>query len=571
MRKPLLALSLVVSTGLGAVPVANALAATPTHGTTTHSSVSTNQSTTRATGSNSIGTGATSPSYTTQNATAVVPSNSVSGASIVSTALKYLGYPYTATGNSPSTGFSCIGFVSFVYRSNGIPLPGDLQDALNYAPQVPFADLEPGDILYFQNTVWPGLSHAAIYIGGGRFVHAEYYGYGVRISSFNNDPRDYNYWIGKYLGANRPWGGAAIGTVIAPPTSSSTVAGQSVAPSTAVSKSLSNGPTALVAVPSLNVRASATKSSAVQTILQQGASVTILSHKNGWYKVQLPDGSIGWVISAGLGLGASSSSGASTSVQVGAVAPTVGNPVAPTRQGVTTPVRRNTVTSKVSGLRVHSGPSLGAPVVNAIQRGQHMVVVGKSSGWVKVRLSDGSVGWVSAAYVPAKARAASSTTVRKVTKVNTTVGGQTTAVATHLRTGPSLNRAIAATLVPGTTYSVIGSSSGWLHVQLANGRTGWISETVTARTSTSTTPTYKQVAYSHSKRTQSTVKSTVAKRPANMVTAGVRVHASPSAKGAVVTVAPAGTHVTVLGHSGGWTLVRLPSGQVGYVSGQYVS
>jgi cell wall-associated NlpC family hydrolase len=171
MRKPLVALSLAVGASLGAPTVAQVLAAQ-----------------TASTHLNS------SPTNSSKNSSTVTPAvrsnNTVSGAAIVQRGLRYIGYPYTAVGNSPSTGFSCIGFASFVYRSMGIPLPGDLQDALNYAPQVPFSQLQPGDLLYFQNTIWNGLSHVAIYIGGGRFVHAEWYGKGVRISSFNNDPSD---------------------------------------------------------------------------------------------------------------------------------------------------------------------------------------------------------------------------------------------------------------------------------------------------------------------------------------------------------------------------------------------
>src|SRR5438270_2323291 len=153
MRKPLLALGLVVTTGFGAFPVANAMAASSPSSTlsgsppqlpASSSSASSNPHSTRA----------------------------VSGADIVRTAMRYLGYPYTATGNSPQTGFSCIGFVSYVYRQNGISLPGDLGNALAFAPQVSFSNLEPGDIMFFQNTIWNGLSHAAIYIGGGKFVHA---------------------------------------------------------------------------------------------------------------------------------------------------------------------------------------------------------------------------------------------------------------------------------------------------------------------------------------------------------------------------------------------------------------
>jgi cell wall-associated NlpC family hydrolase/uncharacterized protein YgiM (DUF1202 family) len=558
MRKPLLAVSLVLSTGMGAVPVADALAATPSHGTTSSSySSNTGNGTSRASSS--------TPTYTTQTSATAKSSNSVSGAAIVATALKYLGYPYTATGNSPSTGFSCIGFVSYVYRSNGIPLPGDLQDALNYAPQVSFSDLQAGDILYFQNTVWAGLSHAAIYLGGGKFVHAEYYGYGVRISSFNNDSKDGNYWIGKYLGANRPWGGAAVGAVPIAPTTPTVGAGVNISPTTAVTKTLVSGPTALVSVPSLNVRTTGSKSSAVQAVIQQGTSVTILGHKNGWYQVQLSNGTVGWVVAAGLGLGSTTAGSvpATTTVQ-----PTIGNPVAPQRPGVTTSNKHaSTVTSKVSGLRVHSGPSTTAPVVNAVQKGQHMTVIAKSTGWVKVRLSDGSVGWVSAAYAPVKSSSAKAKLPNSSTTTKPMIGGSTATVATNVRIGPGLKHAVATTLAPGQSYRVIGSVRGWLHVQLANGATGWISITVvgSAANTSSSGPTYKQVSY-----TKKTKKTAVTNSRGAVVTAGVRVHAAPGLKARVVATTAAGTHVQVLGRSGSWTRVRLPSGQTGYVLGTYV-
>jgi len=130
-----------------------------------------------------------------------------SGAAIVQSALKYVGYRYSPNGTKPKTGFSPIGFVSYVYRQNGIRLPRDLQKSLDYAPQVPMAELRAGDLVFFKNTIWAGLSHVGIYVGDGTFVHAEYYGYGVTVTAFTNDARDGSYWSTHYLAANRPVSG----------------------------------------------------------------------------------------------------------------------------------------------------------------------------------------------------------------------------------------------------------------------------------------------------------------------------------------------------------------------------
>src|SRR5579875_766503 len=132
MRKPLIAFSLAVVASIGAGSTASlaAPASVPTTHSVSHISPLSSPSTTPTSVPNA------SPAQSQSSLPAV------SGAQIVATAMKYLGYPYTATGNSPSTGFSCIGFASYVYQTNGIPLPGYLQGAYDYAPKVSYSQLE---------------------------------------------------------------------------------------------------------------------------------------------------------------------------------------------------------------------------------------------------------------------------------------------------------------------------------------------------------------------------------------------------------------------------------------------
>jgi cell wall-associated NlpC family hydrolase len=123
---------------------------------------------------------------------------------LVRTALTFMGAPFTRTGTSPEKGFSDLGFVIYVYATQGVFLPSEYKSILASAPRVKRADLQPGDLVFFKNTVWPGLSHVGIYIGEGKFVHAEWFGYGVTVTSLKNDPRDGNYWAQHYKTANRP-------------------------------------------------------------------------------------------------------------------------------------------------------------------------------------------------------------------------------------------------------------------------------------------------------------------------------------------------------------------------------
>ena len=119
--------------------------------------------------------------------------------------MQYVGYPYIRNGRIPDIGFDDVGFAVFVYQSQGVRFPRTYKMALASTPHVAMADLQPGDALFFKNTVKRGLSHAGIYLGDGKFIHAEWYYYGVTVSSLVNDPKDGNYRQTHYEAANRPW------------------------------------------------------------------------------------------------------------------------------------------------------------------------------------------------------------------------------------------------------------------------------------------------------------------------------------------------------------------------------
>ena len=123
---------------------------------------------------------------------------------IVQTARQYLGSPYAYIGNTPA-GFSCIGFVNFVFHQNGVYVPFDIPMAWSSAPHVDESQLMPGDVLFFSNTVFAGLSHVAIYIGNNQMIGADSFSVGVTIDQVNDA-----YWSSHYTGATRPL--ALLGT-----------------------------------------------------------------------------------------------------------------------------------------------------------------------------------------------------------------------------------------------------------------------------------------------------------------------------------------------------------------------
>ncbi|MFB9069231.1 C40 family peptidase [Pseudofulvimonas gallinarii] len=110
--------------------------------------------------------------------------------SITIQAIGLVGTPYRYGGNTPSGGFDCSGLIGYVYREGaGVALPRTVRAlAEGPWPEVARRDLVSGDLVFFAvDGRTP--SHAGIYVGEGRFVHAPSSGGTVRL-----DRLDAGYW-----------------------------------------------------------------------------------------------------------------------------------------------------------------------------------------------------------------------------------------------------------------------------------------------------------------------------------------------------------------------------------------
>ncbi|MEZ4499326.1 MAG: C40 family peptidase [Thermomicrobiales bacterium] len=139
-----------------------------------------------------------SPANQKASMASMLPERST-GDLIASTALGYVGYPYIYGAAGPG-GFDCSGFTQYIVGiTTGIWMSHAVEaQAGSAGTWVDYGNWKPGDLIYFQNTYRAGISHAAIYIGDGLFVHAENESTGVTIDSIYS-----SYYAPRYWGAYR--------------------------------------------------------------------------------------------------------------------------------------------------------------------------------------------------------------------------------------------------------------------------------------------------------------------------------------------------------------------------------
>ena len=125
--------------------------------------------------------------------------------SVLTTAVRFIGYPYVWGGESefPESpfgpqahgGFDCSGFVWRVYKIEEYPNGGTLGDTLQgrttyamsgevpAAKRITLAKLQPADVVFFgakgPKSKPATVDHAGIYLGNGWFIHSSNYGVAV--------------------------------------------------------------------------------------------------------------------------------------------------------------------------------------------------------------------------------------------------------------------------------------------------------------------------------------------------------------------------------------------------------
>ncbi|WP_310734596.1 C40 family peptidase [Azohydromonas caseinilytica] len=113
-------------------------------------------------------------------------------------ALGLVGTPYRYGGNTPESGFDCSGLIAHVYsRAAGLTSPRSTAGLQDWGQNVTMDDLRTGDLVLFGASTQ--ITHAGIFVGQDRFVHAPSSGGQVRLERISTP-----YWSRRLLAVRRP-------------------------------------------------------------------------------------------------------------------------------------------------------------------------------------------------------------------------------------------------------------------------------------------------------------------------------------------------------------------------------
>ena len=229
----------------------------------------------------------------------------------------------------------------------------------------------------------------------------------------------------------------------------------------------------------VNLRRGAGTNYGVIKVIGTGTTVTVTDASNSqWYKVKLSDGTEGYLFSEYLKV---------TSGDI--------NSAKPSATPTPTPAPSNgTVQAKTtSDLNVRKGPGTSYGIIKVIDMNVTVTVTeATNSNWYKVKLSDGTEGYLAAQYLKITSGDINSVKPGNSGDDNTHNGNNSNTPATgeyvrvtvglNLRSEPNTSCKVLTVLSTGTVLNVLDrKTSGWVHVRTTGGAEGYVSaEYVTA-------------------------------------------------------------------------------------------
>ncbi|MDU6115069.1 MAG: SH3 domain-containing protein, partial [Paeniclostridium sordellii] len=144
--------------------------------------------------------------------------------------------------------------------------------------------------------------------------------------------------------------------------------------------------------------------------------------------------------------------------------------------------------------------------------------------------------------------------------------GTVTADALHVRSGPSTNYSKITKVYQGQTVSIIESSNGWHKIKTPSGHVGWSSGEFINLSGESANG-----GNNNNSNSGSNTDNSLTGKKATITASALNVRSGPSTGYNIIGTTYQGNTVEIITSSNGWHKVKLSNGQVGWISGQYVS
>ncbi len=309
-----------------------------------------------------------------------------------------------------------------------------------------------------------------------------------------------------------------------------------------------SGASATVTTGALNVRSGPGVAYNSVAVVNQGTVVSLIGRNSNssWAKIRLANGTEGWV-------------------NVTLITPNVAISSLPVLDA---PSVTATALVSTGALNVRSGPGVTYSVITVASQGHTVSLLGRNanSSWAKIRLANGTEGWVNASLLTPNVSISSLPLADSPAAPEPPVPVAPGAVLS-LRSGPGTNYPVTGSVYQGLQVTAVGRNANntWLKVQLSDGQQGWIGAqyvqlsipigNLPVMDGTTTTPA-------------STATPAPLANAATIATGMANVRSGPGIGYGIVTTASQGQAVSMLARNSisSWVKIQLSGGTQGWVN-----
>ncbi|GED32310.1 SH3 domain-containing protein [Brevibacillus centrosporus] len=310
-----------------------------------------------------------------------------------------------------------------------------------------------------------------------------------------------------------------------------------------------------VSVDKLNVRSGPSLQDSIITTLPVKTVLPVLSTKNDWIQVKLPNGQSGWVA----------------------------NYLVTQQQ---TPASVAQIESTADKLNVRSGPGQTYSVIQTIDPGTRYSIVQKNGDWIQIQLSGQTKGWVASWLVkeinsggqtstkpsPESPPAANTGTTPPAKPGAVQGASLTLEFAPYVYATPDASTPAIGQLHAGESITVLTQQNGWIQFPY-DGVNAWISTDENSLPTLPNTGTGSGTGAGNTSVTTPPVTqpTSPAKQTVRVNTDGLNLRSQANTTSAIQGTLAIGSTLTVLEKQGEWYRVQAPDGKTGWVAGWLVT